>query len=476
MESPTRYHLWSAITVVSHALGRRVWLNRKGRWMTYPAQTMTMLIGPSGVRKTRAIQQAKQLIVAARLRLPASAMTNIHVMAQRMSTEALFADMVPLDDEGMRADSEKVDCIGFLIAGEMAATFGNASYMEGLSTAIMEIHDSQPGAYNPRTKSFEPFEFRSQFQKDGPDQKRLRNPAITLLTATTPVGLAEGLPPHVRSDGFLGRIVPVWAGEPGRAYNPMLGEPDEDELATPDELIDGLATMAEMSGQAWLTKDAEAAHIDWYTRVDAQFMRDTNTTRRAFYNRMEDHAHRVAIVLACIDALGQGKTGHRDVCVKEEHSRRAGEWIEDCARRLPECYAALRNRTPHQGAREYIIDLVTKHGKQGGWYTFRSIVKRASEASDHAWKTALLREEIIELVSLGMLEWSKDKLSLRKCSYTPNPWSGRQANVDRHFVAGINRQLEEDADDSPDEEWADEYAELAEEQRRRDRGDDDDND
>lgn len=479
-DSPTRFHFWSAVTVASHALGKRVWLNRQGRWMTYPGQMMCILIGPSGVRKTTAIKQAKKVLVAARLKLPTDLCHRINVMSQRMSTEAVFDDIIPLDDRGMRMDPETVDCQGMLIAGEMAATFGNQSYVEGLSTVLLSLHDNEEGMYNAQKGAFEPGYLEMTFKKDGAEKRRWMNAGICMLTATTPTGLVEGLPPHIRTDGFLGRIVPVWESESMRPYNSMLGEPPEEDLEAPAELVDGLAALAELSGQAWLTKAAKALHEEWFPRKQCEFDRDTNAIRQAFYKRVEDHVHRTAIVLASVDAVAHGQRGHRDVKMDALHYQKAHQLIEACVKRLPECYAALQAHNG-RGLREWLLYRLSERRTQNakkGWYTWQAIQKLGLDPRVGAgeWKSRMIWEELHELSEMGRVEMvdakQKKDFKFRLVKQVAGPWTGKPATVDRAFVATVNRQLAEDYEEEVDE-WADEYAEMAAEAQRRDRGDDD---
>src|SRR5262245_1484435 len=171
LEAPTRFHNFSFLACVAHALGRRVFVNLESG-IVYPGHMMVLLLGPTGIRKTTAAMKALGLLADARERIEDK--TRVNVMAERMSTEAMIEDLVPRDEDGARAPSEEVDCAGLLAALEMSATFGNASYMEEMTPLLTRWADAASGTYDPTTRTIAPYYYRKNFKRDG--VRQYRNP------------------------------------------------------------------------------------------------------------------------------------------------------------------------------------------------------------------------------------------------------------------------------------------------------------
>src|SRR5678815_608908 len=87
LESPSVYHRWVGLTVLGHAMGRRVWLPRGNKFPLFGAQMMVCLVGGSGiVRKTTAMNMGLDLYEG----LPAGD-GLVNVLPQRTSAQKLLS-------------------------------------------------------------------------------------------------------------------------------------------------------------------------------------------------------------------------------------------------------------------------------------------------------------------------------------------------------------------------------------------------
>jgi hypothetical protein len=471
--APARYHLFSALTVAAHAMGRRVWLNRDAKKATFPAQMMTLLIGPSGLKKTTAADFALGNLRKAKLALPTDEATRINIMSSRMSTEALWTDIIPTDGAGFRVNRENVDAVGLLEASELAATFGQASYMEGMSTAVTRLNDAPTGTFNWTDGCFDPGYIEMSFKKDGPERTILRNPCVGMLGCVTPDGLADEMPMHIRTTGFLARVLPVWEIYASRPMNLLLGpgRREDDESA---RLIEMLAEFAMLSGEARVEPKAEVLLAAHWGEGEVRKYRG-EPMLDAFMEREQDHTHRIAKVFAADETLQQGRTGHQKVIwMLEEHYLQALKLVEVCKEKLLDCYAPM-GRKHANGLNQYILHLMQgrqRKLKEPAMSVWR-LRRKVYTWSKGAVKTLELFHALDELTELGKIFLDGPRGRTQRAvlrAIRPGPWSGTPARVDRAFVAAVNRQLAEDA---PDDEWDEEYSLLAAEQRRRDRGDDD---
>lgn len=473
--APARFHLFNALTVAAHALGRRVWLNREAKKATYPAQMMTLLIGPSGLKKTTSSDFAVDLLHAARLKLSIEDSVRINVMASRMSTEALWSDIVPIDGKGFRMHPDRGDCVGMLYAPEMSATFGGSTYMEGMSTAVTRLNDAPTGGFNWATGEFDKGFIEMSFKKDGPDRTILWNPCVGMLAGTTPDGLADEMPMHIRTTGFLARVMPVWELYSGRGMNLLLG-PGAKADDKRSVLVDMITEFTMLSGEARVTPGAQALLSAQWGEGKVR-VADENAMLDAFIEREQDHTHRVAMVLACDELIAKGRTGHHTIIwIGEAHYEAALKLIQGCREKLLDCYSPM-GRKHSLGLQSYIMYLIKgrqrRNPREKG-YSFYRLRKKVHAWSKSAVRTIELNAALRELVELGKLVddgESTERILIARCT-KPGPWSGQPAKVDLAFIQGVNRQLAEQYDGDDPDEWADEYRQLAEEQRRRDRGDD----
>lgn len=218
-ESPRLFHVWSAISGISAALGRRCFLPF-GPGVIHPNQ-FVILVGNPGTRKSTAANIAKRII--------------------RQSTGIRFA---PPDTAGqrqglvtfMRGPKDEEQQIEFAGAVELAAKD------RGLLTLgeIAQLDNSVP---QEGDESFERYQVlqadkhhimivASEFSRivgqnntqmldflvtmwDGEDYEyqtkesntKLTNPLINILASTTPVSISGSIPPAAVGQGFLSRLI-----------------------------------------------------------------------------------------------------------------------------------------------------------------------------------------------------------------------------------------------------------------------------
>src|SRR5215831_17249735 len=258
LEAPSRFHNFSFLACFAHAVGRRVFLPFESG-IIYPGHLMVLLLGESGIRKTTAAAMPLGCLTEARDRIADK--TRINVMAERMSTEAMIDDLIPLDEDEHRVESGDADCAGLLPALEMAATFGSAKYMEDMAPLVTRLADASSGHYDPATESVAPYYYKKNFKKDG--IRHYRNPTLTLLAATTPDSMGEDLPPQIRKTGFLARLLTVFERRSDRPPNPLLDPPTDEDYANREALIVGFARATELRGAATLDEEASAWLRDW---------------------------------------------------------------------------------------------------------------------------------------------------------------------------------------------------------------------
>ena len=227
-ESPTIYHLWSVITGVSAAVGRKAYI-ADGNGRIY-LNLYTMLVGPPATRKSSAISELRSILGdATRVRF---APTDI--AGQKQGLLSFLAEDIISDDDEENANRQKVknslDAMAsmawldseveftspldrssvFCCASELMSFAGQNS--GPLIAALTDLYDGLP-SYEYRLK-------RSAIVID--------RPLIQMLAGATPSHLIKAFPPETNDQGLLSRIILVWAGEPKtRIARKLAGDYDD---------------------------------------------------------------------------------------------------------------------------------------------------------------------------------------------------------------------------------------------------------
>jgi len=305
-ESPRLFHIWSAISGISAALGRRCWLPF-GPMTIYPNQFIA-LVGTPGTRKSTAM--------------------NIMKRNLRKSTGVRFA---PVDTAGQRqglveAMRGKNDSEEYLDNVELAAAEDS---LAGLAlndfARISNVRDPDAEGDDPLDEArgfvssadkhhimvtateLSRFIGQNNFQMldflgvmwDGEDYEYqtkggltvLRNPLINLLACTTPTSLNVAMPPAAGGQGFLSRMILVYGS---RKYKlvPTPEEPDPEVVLKVKGLYNRV--YMEVAGEFIETDEARAFReslYDWKLEI--------NDPRFGYYHeRRQDHLFKLGMAIA----------------------------------------------------------------------------------------------------------------------------------------------------------------------------------
>lgn len=198
-EPPVLHHIWSLVAMMSANLGRRCYFEF-GPMPILPNQYI-LLVGDPGVRKSTAMSLAKKLIKGNQgVRLAPD-----DTGGQR---QGLIAAMLDNQDddigkmlEGLEGVDSEVSVASldiedrhtlFCYASEFASFIGQGSYE--MVTFLTKMWDGEDHNYTLKNSKC-----------------LLEKPLLNLLGGTTPTALASSLPMEVVGQGFLSRVVLVYA-------------------------------------------------------------------------------------------------------------------------------------------------------------------------------------------------------------------------------------------------------------------------
>lgn len=186
-ESPKIYHQWVALSVISSALQRRVWLPF-GHSPIYP-NLYVILLGPSGVGKSQAITIGSSFV---------SEIKRIQLIPESITREGFIVFME-------RSKTEFLDLKGKLQVQNAACCFSEelgVFIKEGETQFLTDLTD----LYDCHPRGWRYFTIKREFNT-------LHNSCLTLLGGTTQSDLDIIIPRKKAKSGFPGRCLFIIADE-----------------------------------------------------------------------------------------------------------------------------------------------------------------------------------------------------------------------------------------------------------------------
>ena len=273
-ESPESLHLWTALTLISAATRRRVFLEME-HGKIFPNLYVIIVAESAKVRKSTAMDIGRDLLI--------EALPDIRVMRDSMTSQGLIKSLnhkvqVIKDDkitEELRSDVA-------IFADEVANLFSYEKTRSSQMVIFLTRAYSCPNLYDHTT-------VRDSLV-------RLHNLYPTLLGGTDPRNLK--VLPDDAVGGLTGRL--IWVIERARRGNNPGWKRDPERKVKRDllqeMLIHDLQRISRMQGEIIADPSAQRVYDDWYTELSNKDTRDPESD--AFYHRCHTTALRVAVLLS----------------------------------------------------------------------------------------------------------------------------------------------------------------------------------
>lgn len=235
--SPPLFTLWSAIVTIAGALERKVWVET-GKGALY-SNLYVVVVGPPGVGKTIATADARDLF----RNLPD------HKLGETDISRASLIDSLRDADRRLVKPEQTPGVVHFnaltIISDELGVLL--PQYDNSFMNALTNLYDCRV------------YSERKRHQKDGP--LVIENPILNLLAATTPAYLNNLLPEGAWDEGFMSRVVNVYAGE--SEVQDLWHTPDGNLLLR-DDLINDLKIIGNLYGRMTFDEEAAQAIGKWH--------------------------------------------------------------------------------------------------------------------------------------------------------------------------------------------------------------------
>jgi len=292
-EAPTLFHRWSLMSCIGAALGRQFYIPF-GLGEIFP-NMYVMLIGDPGSRKSTAIKRAVDLLETAGYE---------HFSADRTSKEKFLLDLEgKVDEDGKLLDSAKAmdDLLGndpstedpkevFIVSDEFNEFVGSGN-IDFLSM-LGNLWD-----WNKPTKFF------TQRLKNS-KSIAIYQPTVSILSGNTHAGFAQAFPPEAIGQGFMSRLLLVFAEPSGK----RIAFPTRPDPKVKADLIGLISKMrSTVVGEAKLTPQAkDMLEVIYRTFNDIPDARFKHYSTRRF-------PHLLKLVLICAASNLRTEIGAADV-------------------------------------------------------------------------------------------------------------------------------------------------------------------
>lgn len=333
--SPRAFRLWTAISLIGGALGRRV-SAKTGKGAIYP-NLYVLLVGPPGSGKS-IIEEAKALWTATRSadsKGPAFA-----VASDSMSSASLVDELARAKFLRIMPSGPPFVCHSLIVPAEELQVL-----LPGYDTQVIGKLNSlynNAGAY-------------SESRRTGSVRElSIENPCLNILAGVQPAYFASTFPEEVWSTGFARRVIMVYSDQ--HIVQSLWFTPSVDEDLRP-KLLSRLTGMSALYGVCKWTPEA-AEELDHWHMSGGQPV--PKHSKLAQYVRQRSVN---VIKLAIISSVSRGS----DLVIDVTDVRRAMEWMLDAERTMPDIFRAMIGRSDSQVLEEmhyFVTSAWAKSGKK----------------------------------------------------------------------------------------------------------------
>lgn len=308
--SPENFRLWSAISLIGGALGRRV-SAKTGKGHVYP-NLYTLLVGPPGAGKS-IVEAVKELWSTTKS--PDGKGKAFFVASNSITSASIV-------DELAKAKFTKIMPSGppFVYHSLLVASEELQVLLPGYDTMIIgKLNELYNNSSVPYTESRRTGSVRELI---------IENPNLNIIAGAQPAYFASTFPEEVWSTGFARRVIMVYSDEHIRKS--LWYEPAVDPDLMP-WLSQRLAQMSLLHGTMKWT-EAAASHIDSWHMDGGQPIPTHSKLQQYARNRSVN-----IIKLATISAVSRGA----GLVIEESDVARSIDWLVSAERRMPDIFRAM---------------------------------------------------------------------------------------------------------------------------------------
>lgn len=271
-ESPDEFHFWTASTILAIALGRKCYMNR-GFYTLYPNMFTILVAGSAKCRKSTALGIGIPLLKD----IQDTLIFNGKVTPEQLIVEIAEGERL-IDGENPKAGTVSPNTLVY--SSELSVFLTKQSYGEPIIYLLTDLFDC-PESRDYKTKHAGSY--------------TLNNVFVCILAATTPTGVAKGIPESALEEGFASRILFVYKDNSDKLN--AFPELSKEQVLLYEDLKKLLIDRSKLKGEFLLEKEAKDWFKHWYDKTWAK-EEPMDKRLEGFHGRKPDHLLREAMILA----------------------------------------------------------------------------------------------------------------------------------------------------------------------------------
>lgn len=313
ISSRPMFRRWTAITMLSGALERKVWLMSQNR-PVYP-NLYVLLVGPPGTGKTRPISLAHDIFDKA---LPEHHCAETSLSKPGLVDRFAESHRVILHPTELHFNS--------LFAPIEELSMFLSDYDKEFISFLTHIYDNVP--YREKFRNVHKGETLS-----------IDKPSLSFVAGTTPAFMASSLPITAWDDGFLARVIIAYGEDAFDEPRPelhLLDETYEEDRDLQAALINDLTLIGNRVGRVRWEADAAREFLAWYTARCPWPNGGLPTHPRLQHYSTRRHFHALKLCLiACCDRDGTAISVDDVLLVKE--------WMFEAEQQMVGIFSAMES-------------------------------------------------------------------------------------------------------------------------------------
>lgn len=263
-EIPPIFAMWSGISGISCALGRKVWVDQ-GIYKVYPNLYVLLVAGSGVMRKSTSISLIKKIVLQLQ--------PTPNLIADKLTAPVLVQSL----HKNLKSGSQ--DCNGFGFVSEMATLLTKETYLSGLGAMFTDLFDA-PDVWNSETicRGLEP----------------LKNACFGFQAAATIDWIKNGIPQEAIGGGLTSRIIFIYSGTLPAPVPRTTFTPEQKLLL--QKLIETLQQIYQLSGEVKLLPETGMLYDEMYIKRHGMYKDDRLLA--GYGSRWHIHLFKLATIFA----------------------------------------------------------------------------------------------------------------------------------------------------------------------------------
>jgi hypothetical protein len=369
-EAPSKFHFWTAVSVVAGALRRRVWIDQ-GYFQWVPNFYIVFVSPPGIVSKSTTADIGMSLL---------RPVPGVHFGPNSLTWQSLTKTLSEIT-EGIELPDGTLYPMSALtiVAGELGSLL-NFEDREMIDVFV-DLWDGRKGLWHRKTKT------------SGEDQ--IQNPWVNILGCTTPAWVRRNFDRYLLGGGFTSRTIFVFANEKRQleAYpgDRVVGAAFAD---TQLKLTQDLEAIGQLLGNYVLSPQAKAWGRMWYEKHYARYKStdpgDEGMT--SFLARKQTQIHKLAMILSAAKS--------DELVIHQAELEFADKMLDSVEADLPDIFGRIAERDEVQDA-VTVLQVVAMRKKVPHTELYRIVFSRMSHTQFDQALGSLVRADKIRIAPEG---------------------------------------------------------------------------